>query len=195
MSQRRWRAAADQPTRADVARPSPHSSVAMDEEEPVDVKAVIDAKCSMTPACAKALVRVLCPKCVLCTLRSACGGARRGLGAVGASPSHARLLPNCAQVAYEMCGERIEAKGHGDCAGYFMDYVKCVDQCVRPASPSPRIRLDCSWLLAQRFRRSFPSRRTRPSLSPRTSIPRRPALPCPPAPCPPGLARPNDAAR
>ena len=41
--------------------------------------------------------------------------------------------PSCMklQLAYEKCAERIEAKGHGNCTGQFMDYVACVDNCVR----------------------------------------------------------------
>eukprot|EP00325_Prymnesiales_sp_UTEX-LB-985_P008995 CAMPEP_0174714196 /NCGR_PEP_ID=MMETSP1094-20130205/17102_1 /TAXON_ID=156173 /ORGANISM="Chrysochromulina brevifilum, Strain UTEX LB 985" /LENGTH=69 /DNA_ID=CAMNT_0015913501 /DNA_START=26 /DNA_END=235 /DNA_ORIENTATION=+ len=39
---------------------------------------------------------------------------------------------DCAKalVAYERCAERIEAKGSGQCAGQYMDYVRCVDICA-----------------------------------------------------------------
>jgi len=30
---------------------------------------------------------------------------------------------------YEACERRIEAKGHGECSGFYMDYLHCVDQC------------------------------------------------------------------
>lgn len=32
--------------------------------------------------------------------------------------------------AYENCKVRITEKGRGDCAGYYGDYVYCVDSCV-----------------------------------------------------------------
>ena len=35
-----------------------------------------------------------------------------------------------AQVEYERCSERIAAKGSGQCAGQYMDYIKCVDECA-----------------------------------------------------------------
>lgn len=34
-------------------------------------------------------------------------------------------------VEYEACASRIEKKGHGECAPYYMDYLGCVDRCVR----------------------------------------------------------------
>ena len=36
-------------------------------------------------------------------------------------------------VEYEACSKRIEAKGHGECTGYYMDYLGAVDRCVRCA--------------------------------------------------------------
>ena len=38
-----------------------------------------------------------------------------------------------AQVEYEKCAERIEAKGHGNCAGQYMDYIACADNCAKEA--------------------------------------------------------------
>ena len=34
-------------------------------------------------------------------------------------------------VQYEKCAERIEEKGHGQCAGQYMDYIACVDNCSK----------------------------------------------------------------
>ena len=34
-------------------------------------------------------------------------------------------------VEYEACAERIEKKGHGECSGQYMDYLACIDACVR----------------------------------------------------------------
>ena len=34
-----------------------------------------------------------------------------------------------AMVKYEECSKRIEEKGHGQCSGQYMDFVKCVDAC------------------------------------------------------------------
>ena len=34
-------------------------------------------------------------------------------------------------VVYEQCAERIESKGAGHCSGQYMDYIACVDSCVR----------------------------------------------------------------
>jgi ubiquinol-cytochrome c reductase subunit 6 len=34
------------------------------------------------------------------------------------------------QVEYERCEKRIEAKGSGNCAGQYMDYIECVDKCA-----------------------------------------------------------------
>ena len=59
-----------------------------DEDEVVDPKAGVDAKCLAHVECSKAL------------------------------------------VAYERCAERIEAKGSGQCAGQYMDYIACVDKCA-----------------------------------------------------------------
>ena len=36
-------------------------------------------------------------------------------------------------VQYEACAKRIEAKGHGECTGYYMDYLGAIDRCVRHA--------------------------------------------------------------
>lgn len=36
-------------------------------------------------------------------------------------------------VEYEACSKRIEQKGHGECTGYYMDYLGAVDRCVRCA--------------------------------------------------------------
>ena len=30
---------------------------------------------------------------------------------------------------YEKCEMRVEKKGEGECAGYYMDYLHCIDQC------------------------------------------------------------------
>ena len=38
---------------------------------------------------------------------------------------------------YEACATRIEAKGHGECTGYYMDFLGCVDRCVRPPARPP----------------------------------------------------------
>ena len=34
-------------------------------------------------------------------------------------------------VEYEACAGRIEKKGHGECSGQYMDYLACIDACVR----------------------------------------------------------------
>ena len=44
----------------------------------------------------------------------------------GKTPACAKLL-----AAYEQCSERIDAKGSGQCSGQYMDFVGCVDNCVR----------------------------------------------------------------
>ena len=50
---------------------------------------------------------------------------------------------SCAKlyVEYETCASRIEKKGHGECGPYYMDYLGCIDKCVRfpgrPAHASP----------------------------------------------------------
>lgn len=46
----------------------------------------------------------------------------------------AKTMP-CARlyVEYETCASRIEAKGHGECGPYYMDYLGCIDKCVRIA--------------------------------------------------------------
>jgi ubiquinol-cytochrome c reductase subunit 6 len=31
---------------------------------------------------------------------------------------------------YKECEARIEAKGRGECSGYYMDYFKCIDHCA-----------------------------------------------------------------
>ena len=31
---------------------------------------------------------------------------------------------------YERCAKRIEAKGEGECSGWYMDYLTCVDKCA-----------------------------------------------------------------
>ena len=31
---------------------------------------------------------------------------------------------------YERCAKRIEAKGQGECSGWYMDYLTCVDKCA-----------------------------------------------------------------
>jgi hypothetical protein len=36
-------------------------------------------------------------------------------------------------VQYEACAKRVEAKGHGECTGYYMDYLGAIDRCVRHA--------------------------------------------------------------
>ena len=36
-------------------------------------------------------------------------------------------------VHYEARAKRIEAKGHGECTGYYMDYLGAIDRCVRYA--------------------------------------------------------------
>ena len=46
-------------------------------------------------------------------------------------------------IEYERCAERIEGKAGAHCTGVYMDYVHCVDSCVRrapaaPARPSAR---------------------------------------------------------
>ena len=48
--------------------------------------------------------------------------------------------PECASlyVQYEACAKRIEAKGHGECTGYYMDYLGAIDRCVRYALPRAR---------------------------------------------------------
>ncbi|GMI57127.1 hypothetical protein ScalyP_jg10650 [Parmales sp. scaly parma] len=33
---------------------------------------------------------------------------------------------------YEACGERIAAKGSGDCEPWYFDFLKCIDRCVAP---------------------------------------------------------------
>ena len=43
------------------------------------------------------------------------------------------LRPVYLQVEYEKCAERIEAKGQGNCAGQYMDYIACADQCAKDA--------------------------------------------------------------
>lgn len=88
----------------------------MDEDDIVDPKPSIDAKCLAQTECAKALVRTqdLSARCVPC-IPSVCSAARaRG------------------QVEYERCSARIEAKGSGQCSGQYMDYIKCVDLCAVP---------------------------------------------------------------
>ena len=39
---------------------------------------------------------------------------------------------NChhAWEEYEKCEKRIEAKESGDCASWYMDYLKCIDTCA-----------------------------------------------------------------
>ena len=69
--------------------------MADEEEEPVDPKIAIDAKCAASTACTKLLVE------------------------------------------YEACAKRIEAKGQGECSGWYMDYLGCIDACVRPRPPRP----------------------------------------------------------
>lgn len=32
--------------------------------------------------------------------------------------------------AYKKCAARIEEKGHGECAGWYMDYFRCLDTCA-----------------------------------------------------------------
>lgn len=43
-----------------------------------------------------------------------------------------KCAPGCSNVwgAYEKCAVRIEEKGRGDCAGYYMDYFNCIDKCA-----------------------------------------------------------------
>ena len=36
-------------------------------------------------------------------------------------------------IEYERCSERIEGKAGAHCTGQYMDYLSCVDHCVRPA--------------------------------------------------------------
>lgn len=36
------------------------------------------------------------------------------------------------KAAYEACIKRIEAKGEGDCEGWYFDMLTCVDHCVAP---------------------------------------------------------------
>ena len=47
--------------------------------------------------------------------------------------SRSQLRPIYLQVEYEKCAERIEAKGQGNCAGQYMDYIACADQCAKDA--------------------------------------------------------------
>jgi ubiquinol-cytochrome c reductase subunit 6 len=43
------------------------------------------------------------------------------------------------RTAYEACGKRVEAKGSGNCAGQFMDWLGCVDTCVRTHAATLRL--------------------------------------------------------
>ena len=40
-------------------------------------------------------------------------------------------------VEYEACAGRIEKKGHGECSGQYMDYLACIDACVRRSLFAP----------------------------------------------------------
>ena len=53
---------------------------------------------------------------------------------------------SCAKlyVEYETCASRIEKKGHGECGPYYMDYLGCIDKCVRfPGRPHMRPHHTC----------------------------------------------------
>ena len=80
----------------------------MSDDEVVDPKLSASAKCLATESCAKLLVR---------------GGARIDITVIQALQSHKHFPP---QVEYERCSARIEAKGTGQCAGQYMDYIQCV---------------------------------------------------------------------
>ena len=80
----------------------------MSDDEIVDPKLSASAKCLATESCAKLLVR---------------GGARIDITVIQALQSHKHFPP---QVEYERCSARIEAKGTGQCAGQYMDYIQCV---------------------------------------------------------------------
>jgi len=40
--------------------------------------------------------------------------------------------PKCTTVweVYKACETRIEEKAQGNCAGFYMDYFKCIDKCA-----------------------------------------------------------------
>merc|ERR1712166_1434916 len=44
----------------------------------------------------------------------------------------AACAPGCTSAwkNYLKCGDRIEAKGSGDCSSWYMDYHQCLDQCA-----------------------------------------------------------------
>ena len=65
-------------------------------------------------------------------------------------------------VEYEACAERIEKKGHGECSGQYMDYLACIDACVR-CSLFSRPRNFCA---AQFFARSDAHRHRSPATAP-----------------------------
>ena len=70
-------------------------------------------------------------------------------------------------VEYEACAERIEKKGHGECSGQYMDYLACIDACVR-CSLFSRPRNFC----AAQFSRSDAHRHRSPATAPSHPPPR-----------------------
>ena len=57
--------------------------------------------------------------------------------------------PECASlyVQYEACAKRIEAKGHGECTGYYMDYLGAID------IVGDIVREYCLWFNSIQFKR------------------------------------------
>ena len=43
-------------------------------------------------------------------------------------------------IEYEKCAARIDGKGSGHCSGQYMDYIGCIDHCVRASPPLCRVR-------------------------------------------------------
>ena len=58
-------------------------------------------------------------------------------------------------IEYEKCAARIDGKGSGHCSGQYMDYIGCIDHCVRASPPPCRV---CATTLA-----SLAPARARPS--------------------------------
>jgi hypothetical protein len=74
-------------------------------------------------------------------------------------------------VEYEACAERIEKKGHGECSGQYMDYLACIDACVR-CTP---LFAPAQFLRRAIFARSHTQRHRSPATAPTLTRHRSPA--------------------
>ena len=90
-----------------------------EDEDPVDPKGPLTEECMKTRACAKLLV--------------SCARTRFSYVFALVHSQQSDAPRTHLQVEYEKCAERIEAKGHGNCAGQYMDYIACADQCAKDA--------------------------------------------------------------